>query len=53
MINGTKSKINPTIANIKRIIVVVAANELLNFSLFFKNCTNGFAIKHNIREIHK
>ncbi|RYJ41081.1 hypothetical protein NU08_0518 [Flavobacterium anhuiense] len=37
----------------KKIIVVVAAKELLNFNLFFKNKTIGFAIKHNISEMHK
>jgi hypothetical protein len=34
-------------------MVVVAASELLNFNLFFKNKTNGLAIKHNISEIHR
>jgi len=53
MINGTNKNIKPTIIKIKKRMAVVAANELLNFNLFFKNCTNGFAIRHNIREIHR
>ncbi|BDU27180.1 hypothetical protein FLGSB24_39240 [Flavobacterium sp. GSB-24] len=43
----------PAIKKTKRMIVVVAAKELLNFNLFFKNKTNGFEIKHNSNEMHK
>jgi hypothetical protein len=53
IIKGTNKKIKPVIIKIKKNIVVVAASELPNFNLFFKNNTNGFAMRHNISEIHK
>jgi hypothetical protein len=53
IMSGTKRKIKPVIINIKKKIVVAAAKELPNFNLFFKNNTKGFAIRHNISEMHK